>query len=979
MKKAFGQTVRDLKREVNKTVLKVPKIEQKVLDATSNEPWGPHGSHLAEIAQATRNYNEFQIIMAVLWKRINSTGKKWRHVYKALTVLEYLVVHGSERIIYEIREHAYQLSTLYDFQYIDSSGRDQGSNVRRKSQGLIALVNDKERMREVRLKAEANEDRYQSASATGGMYRPSDRNGDCYEGRNGNRKDDRNGYGRDQEWGHRDDEKYGRGRDLYGQGGDCYDRGSNDRYSKYRKRNDDCKESGSNGDYHSASRNRSSVGDKHRPYEDDDQCSSRQLERNHFEQTIGPPPSYDAAVSDSQSHFKEESERDGGLVAAALSPRASSPSGNTSEGQATTMADIASSASNREVDEFDEFDPRASRSASLSTVSAAEMDLLGAFSDSFPQNSLALVPVVPASEPVQPANYDFGCTPLALSLGSIIPSENPFEDSPFVAVPFQDNFTALPHNFAPTTSLQPPPNVGSEPLQLVIAKEETVPAFDFGETFQVLSYSPGASSVQSLQLPPTTPVRPPFSAAPCGDNLTTKLQNFALSTSSQPPMTVGSEPHQLATVKVEMFPPYDFGATFQGLNYASGVTDMQFPPTTRMRPPFSAAPEDNCTAHPQNFAPLTSLQPPTTVASEPHQLAIVKVETVPAFDYGDTFDGSTYAPAITNVKLPPTTPKHPPLNSVPSGENFTAQPQNYSPTTSLQPPAMSVGTKPHQPATARVETAPAFDFGDTFQCITYVSPTVNNVLLPSTKSEFLRLDLPHAQQPSSDTLGNILPQSGPATPTASQGALVPIPTVKHQPPKDKFEPKSTVWADTLSRGLVNLNISGPKANPLADIGIDFVDMNRKEKRKEKSTAAPVISTVIMGKAMGAGSGIGRAGASGLVPPPNAMLGSGMGMRGGAGMGMGGGASMGMGGSPGMAIGMADGIVMGMGMGNVSGMGMGGYGAGLNQSMGMNMGMGMGQGAAQMFPGSGLPPGMQGGYNTMGMGGYTSQQPYGGPR
>ncbi|XXG89626.1 hypothetical protein AAC387_Pa12g1584 [Persea americana] len=910
MKKAFGQTVRDLKREVNKTVLKVPKIEQK-----------------------------------------------------ALTVLEYLVVHGSERIIYEIREHAYQLSTLYDFQSIDSSGRDQGSNVRRKSQGLIALVNDKERMREVRLKAEANEDRYQSASATCGMYSPSDRNGDCYEGRYGNRKDDRNGYARDREWGHRDDEKYGRGRDLYGRGGNCYDRGSNDHYSKDRKRNDDCKESGSNGDNHSASRNRSSVGEKHRPYEDDDQCSSSTI--------------YEAAVSDSQSHSKEESERDGGLVAVALSPKASSPSGNTSEGQATTMADIPSSASNREVYEFDEFDPCASRSASLSTVSAAEMDLLGTFSDSFPPNPLALVPVVPASEPVQPANYDFGCTPLALSSGPIIPSENPFEDSPFVAVPFQDNFTALPHNFAPTTSLQPPPNVGSEPLQLVIEKGETVPAFDFGETFQGLSYAPGATSVQSLQLPPTTPVHPPFSAAPSGDNLTTKPQNFALSTSSQPPMTVGSEPHQLATVKVEMFPAYDFGATFQGLNYASGVTDMQFPPTTRMCPPFSAAPEDNCTAHPQNFAPLTFLQPPTTVASEPHRLAIVKVETVPAFDFGDTFDGSTYAPAITNVQLPPTTPKQPPFNAVPSGDNFTAQPQNFPSTTSLQPPAMSVGTKPHQPATARVETAPAFDFGDTFQCVTCVSPTVNNVLLPSTKPEFLHLDLPHARQPSSDTLGNILPQSGPATPTASQGALVPIPTVKHQPPKDKFEPKSTVWADTWSRGLVNLNISGPKANPLADIGIDFVDMNRKEKRKEKSTAAPVISTVIMGKAMGAGSGIGRAGASGFVPPPNAMLGSGIGI--GMGMGMGNVSGMGMGGSPGMAIGMGGGIGMGMGMGNVSGMGMGGYGGRLNQSIGMNMGMGMGQGAAQMFPGSGLPPGMQGGYNTMGMGGYTSQQPYGGPR
>lgn len=161
-----------------------------------------------------------------------------------------------------------------------------------------------------------------------------------------------------------------------------------------------------------------------------------------------------------------------------------------------------------------------------------------------------------------------------------------------------------------------------------------------------------------------------------------------------------------------------------------------------------------------------------------------------------------------------------------------------------------------------------------------------------------------------------------------------------------------------------------KANPTADIGIDFDDMNRKERRKEKSAAAPVISTVAMGKAMGAGSGIGRAGAIGLMAPPNPMLCSGMAM----GMSMQAGASMSMGVGPSMGMGI------GMGMRNVSGMGMGGYGGGMNQPMGMNMGMGVGMGQsqrAQMFPGTGLlPPGMQGGYNTMGMGGYASQQPYG---
>ncbi|XP_020580817.1 clathrin interactor EPSIN 2-like, partial [Phalaenopsis equestris] len=155
MKKALDQTVRELKREVNKKFLKVPTIEQKTLDATSNEPWGTRGPLMAEIAQASCNYNDYQLIMAVLWKRIQDTGKNWRHVYKALIVLEYLVIYGSERVIDDVRERAYQISTLSDFLYTDSNGRDQGSNVRRKAQILVALVNDKKRLYEVRHKAQS--------------------------------------------------------------------------------------------------------------------------------------------------------------------------------------------------------------------------------------------------------------------------------------------------------------------------------------------------------------------------------------------------------------------------------------------------------------------------------------------------------------------------------------------------------------------------------------------------------------------------------------------------------------------------------------------------------------------------------------------------------------------------------------------------------------------------------------------------------
>ncbi|KAH7291509.1 hypothetical protein KP509_29G019900 [Ceratopteris richardii] len=168
--KVIDQTVRELKREVNKTILKVPEIEQKVLDATSNEPWGPHGTLMSEIAHATKNYYEMQMIMEVLWKRMSDTGRNWRHVYKALTVMEFLVAHGSERVIEDIREHTHQIATLADFEYVEPNGRDQGINVRKKSQSLMGLINDRDKIREVRQKAADNRDKYRGISSTGGTF-----------------------------------------------------------------------------------------------------------------------------------------------------------------------------------------------------------------------------------------------------------------------------------------------------------------------------------------------------------------------------------------------------------------------------------------------------------------------------------------------------------------------------------------------------------------------------------------------------------------------------------------------------------------------------------------------------------------------------------------------------------------------------------------------------------------------------------------
>ncbi|KAJ7520129.1 hypothetical protein O6H91_20G068000 [Diphasiastrum complanatum] len=173
LKKVFDQTVRELKREVSKKVLRVPEIETKVLEATSNEPWGPHGALMADIAEATYTDNELHMIMPILWKRLRDTGKNWRHVYKGLIVLEFLLANGAPEVIDEMRDHhVFQIQPLTKFYYIEQpSGKDFGMNVRRKAESLLVLLNDKHKIAEARCKASATKDKFLGISSTGRSFK----------------------------------------------------------------------------------------------------------------------------------------------------------------------------------------------------------------------------------------------------------------------------------------------------------------------------------------------------------------------------------------------------------------------------------------------------------------------------------------------------------------------------------------------------------------------------------------------------------------------------------------------------------------------------------------------------------------------------------------------------------------------------------------------------------------------------------------
>ncbi|XP_026953148.1 epsin-1 isoform X4 [Sagmatias obliquidens] len=142
-----------LRRQMKNIVHNYSEAEIKVREATSNDPWGPSSSLMSEIADLTYNVVAFSEIMSMIWKRLNDHGKNWRHVYKAMTLMEYLIKTGSERVSQQCKENMYAVQTLKDFQYVDRDGKDQGVNVREKAKQLVALLRDEDRLREERAHA----------------------------------------------------------------------------------------------------------------------------------------------------------------------------------------------------------------------------------------------------------------------------------------------------------------------------------------------------------------------------------------------------------------------------------------------------------------------------------------------------------------------------------------------------------------------------------------------------------------------------------------------------------------------------------------------------------------------------------------------------------------------------------------------------------------------------------------------------------
>ncbi|VDN04224.1 unnamed protein product [Thelazia callipaeda] len=155
--------IRKLGDKVQGMVMNYTEAESKVREATNEDPWGPTGPQMAEIAHMTYQYDAFPEIMSMLWKRMLQDNRNaWR---RSLTLLHYLLRNGSERVVSNARDHLFEMRTLESYKFMDEKGKDQGLNVRHRATVLFDLIQDDEKLKAERKKAKLEgKEKYQGYS-----------------------------------------------------------------------------------------------------------------------------------------------------------------------------------------------------------------------------------------------------------------------------------------------------------------------------------------------------------------------------------------------------------------------------------------------------------------------------------------------------------------------------------------------------------------------------------------------------------------------------------------------------------------------------------------------------------------------------------------------------------------------------------------------------------------------------------------------
>lgn len=111
-----------------------------------------------QIANASSEAKECQAIVTHVWNIAKMDSPKWRQVFKALSLIDFLIKNGSRRFVEDCRTNQLKIRQFREFSCMED-GVDRGQGVREQACHIMDLLNDRKLLDEEREKATQNKDK----------------------------------------------------------------------------------------------------------------------------------------------------------------------------------------------------------------------------------------------------------------------------------------------------------------------------------------------------------------------------------------------------------------------------------------------------------------------------------------------------------------------------------------------------------------------------------------------------------------------------------------------------------------------------------------------------------------------------------------------------------------------------------------------------------------------------------------------------
>ncbi|OAF65864.1 hypothetical protein A3Q56_06438 [Intoshia linei] len=136
------------------------QLQKTLREITTNDDTAPvKQKYLMEMERASYTEENCTEIIVILESRLKDSGKKWRHVKKALDVLFHLLIFGGIRIRAHFQKKIDTIEHLTDFSLIINQ-KDVGQDVRKQVSEILQLLRDDSKLESERHEAQNHREKY---------------------------------------------------------------------------------------------------------------------------------------------------------------------------------------------------------------------------------------------------------------------------------------------------------------------------------------------------------------------------------------------------------------------------------------------------------------------------------------------------------------------------------------------------------------------------------------------------------------------------------------------------------------------------------------------------------------------------------------------------------------------------------------------------------------------------------------------------